>query len=129
MKTLTVYGASDDLIEADGIPGADEFYWRQSGTNTLILVQDRKPKLYIHCFYGYKNITACWCFAVSPIDEDEPLPDWDIRITRSPIKAYSALLTMTVPDDVSMILHNDTTENDNYFDEPDFDEDFPGEER
>lgn len=37
MKTLTVYGASDDLVESEGLPGCDECWHvhrRPAGTLT-----------------------------------------------------------------------------------------------
>jgi hypothetical protein len=102
MKTLTMYGASDDLVEADGIPGADEFDCYQP-----------RPGEDIHASFvlgGRMRIRAiydgCWSFAIGQVEEETPLPDWPIRISQHE-RGYSTLVEIDVPDDVSLIRERD----------------------
>lgn len=96
MKTLSMFGASDDLIEASGVFGAREFY--ATGTDgTYMGSFNLGGKMRIHALYD-----GCWSFAVGQVDEEIPLPDWPIRIGRAPECAYSTLLEINVPDDVRL---------------------------
>ena len=92
MKTLQMFGASDDLIEISGIKGADEFNIVEDGP--YIASFNISGKIRIHVIYD-----GCWCFAPGQVDEDIPLPDWPIRIKQSKEKEYSTLLEIDVPDD------------------------------
>lgn len=95
MKTFSMYGASDDLIEASGVRGAKEFYSLEDGTYHGSF--NLGGKMRIHAIYD-----GCWSFAVGQIDEEIPLPDWPIRIGRTPECAYSTLLEIDVPDDAKL---------------------------
>ena len=96
MKTASFYGASDDLIEIAGVPGADEFNICKDGP--YIATFNLGGKVRIHAFYD-----GCWSFAVGQVDEDIPLPDWPIRITQHE-KGYSTQLEIDVPDDTKVFL-------------------------
>lgn len=97
METVTIYGASDDLIETHGIHGCDEF----SRGGKLVyagFITINAPdggNLEIHCLYsGY------WCFGVgSAMAPDyDKLPEWPIRRTFGTRKRYSETLEIDVPD-------------------------------
>lgn len=118
MKTLRMYGASDDLIEASGVAGAieasgvagaDEFGAWCSGEIAATFVLGGRMR--IHALY---TKVGCWGFAISQVDEDVQLPDWPIRISQynDGIRpsGYSTLLEIDVPDDATLIKEgsNDT---------------------
>ena len=45
-----------------------------------------------------------WMVGIAPLDEDNPIPDWGITLGASPDCAYSAGLTLTVPDGTTLTL-------------------------
>lgn len=99
MKTLTVYGYSDDNVVFDGIPGADEFgcYGDTPYRGFYRLISASQDiELHIHVIYH-----GHWCFAVGPESGDsEEMPDWAIRRVWGGECAYSETLQIDVPDDV-----------------------------
>lgn len=97
MKTLTIYGSSDDLIEMDGIRGATEFCI--CSDDDIIGSFQVGGKIRIHAIY---DNNGCWCFAIGKVDEGVPLPDWPIRITNAK-NDYSTYVEIDVPDDVSLV--------------------------
>lgn len=96
MRTLTIYGASDDLIESDGLPGCDEFNVYPDGSYAgAFRVQSKESTITVHCIYA-----GHWCFAVGPEDDDyEKLPDWPIRRKWGDNSAYSETIEIDCPDD------------------------------
>lgn len=74
---ITIYGASDDLIEVEGCEGADEFNSYEHGPVMWRgdLIAPDGDALRVHALYG-----GCWSVAVGQVDEDRPLPDWDIDV-------------------------------------------------
>jgi hypothetical protein len=99
MKTLTIYGASDDLVEAHGIPGGDEFtVYPDTPYVGQIHVRARDGKLNIHVIYD-----GSWAFAIAPQDGDnDTLPPWKIDRMFGTESAYSETVTIDVPDDAKM---------------------------
>lgn len=90
-QTAVFYGSSDDLIEVEGVKGADEFGvyvsdGRYHGSFNL------GGQMRIHAIYD-----GCWSFAVGQVGEDIPLPDWPIRILAQPGTPYSMRLEIDVP--------------------------------
>lgn len=96
MKTMTMYGASDDLIEIGGVPGADEFYAEGLGDDLVQGSFILGGRMRIRVLYD-----GCWSFAISQLDEGFPIPEWPIRITNHE-RGYSILLEIDVPDDVAI---------------------------
>lgn len=96
MKTFTIYGASDDLIEIGGVPGADEFYAQQLRGCPVMGSFVLGGKMRVRAIYD-----GCWSFAVGQVDEDIPLPEWPIRVSQHE-RGYSTLLEIDVPDDVGI---------------------------
>lgn len=96
MKTLKVYGASDDLIEIDGLNGRDEFGAYPKGNYAgYMALRSRGVCVHIHAIYD-----GSWAFAVCPQDGDyEKSPDWPIRRTFGADVPYSETLEIDVPDD------------------------------
>lgn len=99
MKTLKVFGASDDLIEFSGIEGADEFYAKETREDLMGVwwVSTGKDVVEIRAYYlGY------WAFLVAPefdCNDGERMPDWKITRTWGTDVAYSETVTIEVPDD------------------------------
>jgi len=97
MQTAVFYGASDDLIEVEGVKGADEFGAYVGGAAGIHATFNVGGKLRVHAIYD-----GCWCFAVGQVDEDIALPDWPLRIGMQPGTPYSTRLEIKVPDDVKI---------------------------
>lgn len=74
---ITIYGASDDLIEVEGCDGADEFNSYERGPVMWRgdLIAPDGDAMRVHALYD-----GCWSVAVGQVDEDKPLPDWDIDV-------------------------------------------------
>jgi hypothetical protein len=97
---ITIYGASDDLVEVDGCEGADEFnvygedgkvHWHGDFTGPGATEQLR-----VHAIYD-----GCWHFSVGQVDEDVKLPPWPLVIrqgTKSEECDYSAVLLIDAPE-------------------------------
>lgn len=94
---MKMYGASDDLIEVEGIPGSDEF--EADGGNDLLMGS--------FVVGGVIRVRAiydgCWSFSVGQVDEDVPLPEWPISLGQHPECDYSALLEIEVPDHTTIV--------------------------
>lgn len=106
MKLLTVYGASDDLIEASGIKGEDEFnsYKSPYAGKLIVTSKSAKAKISIHCIYH-----GHWCFGIGPDDGDyDVMPDWTITRTWGEDTPYSETVKIECPDDaVLKFIEND----------------------
>lgn len=96
MKTLTVFGASDDLVESHGITGADEFNAIDGGR---LFISSSEGALHLWCFY---TPAGTWAVGVSQIDEDAATPSWPIRIVQSSECRYSMQLEIDCPDDARL---------------------------
>jgi hypothetical protein len=94
MQTAKFYGASDDLIEIEGVKGADEFNVYNRDENLHHGSFNLGGKMRIHAIYD-----GCWSFAIGQVDEEIPLPDWPCRVKS---EGYSAVLEIEVPDDVKV---------------------------
>lgn len=95
MAKVTIYGASDDLIEVEGIDGADEFndtsgHWRglleaPNGEAAIVYV-DYRPD-------------GTWTVALGVFEEGILLPAWPQSFEVNPANCeYSVTATIEVPD-------------------------------
>jgi len=97
--TITIYGASDDLVEVSGCEGADKFnIYSQTWTGDLAAPDGSQMRVYVR----YED-NGCWSAGVSQVDEDHPLGGWAVTITQAAAlnpdnPGYSALLTVDAPD-------------------------------
>lgn len=96
---ITIYGASDDLVEVDGCEGADEFgsygyegtavHWRGDfiapGGGTI------PEQLRVYAIYD-----GCWHFSLGQVLEDVPLPPWPATFTQHE-RGDSVLLSIDAP--------------------------------
>lgn len=65
--TVTIYGASDDLIEVDGhVTGCDEY---PSEDDHFVLIGEA-GKVRVRVWYTERGL---WAIAAAPVDEDTPM--------------------------------------------------------
>jgi hypothetical protein len=96
MKSIKIYGASDDLIEIDGdCKGCEEY--ATGGEGPLmgkISLKSGDDYVVIFCIYA-----GSWAFAVCPQDGDCDRMPWDVFYSFGRDSAYSQTLEISVPDD------------------------------
>lgn len=96
---ITIYGASDDLVEVDGCPGADEFnVYRTDGAimwhgDFVASGTHASEQMRVYAIFD-----SCWHFSVGQVHEDLPVPDWGNIIQQAPDCAYSAILSIEAPE-------------------------------
>lgn len=100
MQTAIFSGASDDLIEIEGVKGADEFNVIADGP--YIAAFNLGGQMRVHAIYD-----GCWSFAVGQVDEDVQLPDWPVRLSMQPGVAHSTRLEIDVPSNVKVFREKD----------------------
>jgi len=94
MALLTVYGASDDLVEISGIKGADEFNCNGSWVGVIEAPDGDTALLYV----DYRN-NGCWTVTVGRFEEDYKLPTWAVVISsKDELCRYSTYAEIIVPD-------------------------------
>jgi hypothetical protein len=96
MPELKVYGHSDDLIELDGIKGADEFS-KPSGAWVGVLEAPNGDTALLYVDYRHNG---CWTASLGIYEEGYKLPEWPVTVTTDAKYAneYSTLTTITVPE-------------------------------
>lgn len=97
MQRAIFSGASDDLIEIEGVKGGDEYSGMTGRDEIVAGTFNVGGKLRVRALYD-----GCWSFAVGQVDEDIPLPDWPISVTQHPETPYSVALVIECPDDVKV---------------------------
>ena len=94
MATLLIYGASDDLVEATGIKGADEFSTDGHWTGVLESSDGDTALVYV----DYRD-NGCWTVSLGLFEEDHHLPDWRVSVfSDEDLCKYSAIASIEVPD-------------------------------
>ena len=94
---ITIYGASDDLVEVEGCEGADEFTvdsrnrWQGDlvalgGTEQMRVRAEFDP-----------DGSGCWVISLSQTDESVPFPAWGNGVEQSS-SGYSTLVSVDAPD-------------------------------
>ena len=97
MQTAVFYGASDDLIEIEGIKGADEFGMPFSDTRIDVSF----PFVLGGVMKVYALYDGCWHFSIGPVGEGIPLPNWPVRYKLHE-RGYSVQLEIDVPDNIKL---------------------------
>ena len=97
---ITIYGASDDLVEVQGCEGADEFGVYNDRWQGDLVGPDATQQMRVHCWY---DDGGCWQVGVGQTIEDCQLPAWPITITQQPhgregVPGYSARLAIDAPE-------------------------------
>lgn len=96
MSTVTFYGASGDLVEVDGVEGADEFGAYSSDPlrwHGDLIAPGGTDAMRVYAIYD-----GCWHFSVGQADEIAPFPEWPVRIRQHTHKDHSVRLEIDVPD-------------------------------
>ena len=96
---ITIYGASDDLVEVGGCEGADEFNVRDRWQADLV-APGGTEQMRVHCWY---DDDGCWQVGVGQVLEDVQLPAWPVSITQAQAMnpdnpGYSAMLSIDAPE-------------------------------
>ena len=104
MKTLKFEGHSDDTFGEYGITHKDVDNCA-SGKPIQCLINSREGRLLVVGQYAESHLSGCWIIGVSMADEDEPIPEWPIRV-KSAENGYSPQLEIVVPDDADLIFYN-----------------------
>ena len=96
MKSIKIYGASDDLIEIEGsCKGCDEYGTGGSGPLMgKITLSSGDDVVMIYCIY-----VGSWAFAVCPQSGDYDRMPWDVVYSFGSDTSYSQTLDISVPDD------------------------------
>ncbi|MCD6052144.1 MAG: hypothetical protein K0Q55_3562 [Verrucomicrobia bacterium] len=102
-RTLKIFGAKDYLVCLEGGIASDAGNELNALTHPLLRehgyfgilhlsISDQEPGLYIHPIYS-----GNWSFAVSPDQEDGPMPLWPIKRSWGTINQHSETLEIEVP--------------------------------
>lgn len=106
MNTLTFQGYSDDTFACEGRGIDVDFDNCANGEPIYMRVQASDGALIVIGQYA-AGPSGGWHIAVAPInpgtDDEQHIADWPIAISRSE-REYSALLTISAPDDVAVWL-------------------------
>ena len=98
MSELTIYGASDDLVEAEGIDGADEFGTSGNWTGVLEAPSGETALVYV----DYRK-SGTWTVALGQFEEDYALPAWPVAFAVDPkLCGYAVAARITVPDGTTL---------------------------
>ena len=99
MRRITIYGASDDLMEVEyeGSPGRqsdepDEMSAIQGG---VISITDGQEGLLVTAGYSMGGVASTWCVGVAQLDDGVPLPKWPLEFVDK--HKYSVGLIVEVP--------------------------------
>lgn len=95
---IRIYGASDDLVEVEGAT-REEFSAYGDDRWLGVLASPSGEQLLLTAEYTGRGT---WAIGVAPVDEDIPMPSWPISVGQAMENRYSAMLTITVPDGVTL---------------------------
>lgn len=105
MATITIYGASDDLVEIEiqGEEGRGRFeadaYDRGK---TMILTIPDGTGMRVYAEYSPTDLGGgVWMIGIAQLGEDQPIPDWPIRYLTAE-NGYSPTLVIETPKDVTV---------------------------
>ncbi len=96
MKSIKIYGASDDLVEIEGdCKGCDEYGAVGSGPLMgVITLKSGDDSIKVFCVYD-----GSWAFAVCPQSGDYERMPWETSFAFGVDVGYSQTIDMLVPDD------------------------------
>jgi hypothetical protein len=100
---ITIYGASDDLVEVAGCEGADEF---NSDDWCADLVAPDGSQMRVGARY---EINGCWSLNVSQTSDEHEIPGWPVAVTQQPAMnpdnpGYSPLLSIDAPEGTQLVV-------------------------
>ena len=101
--TITISGASDDLIEIDGCEDADEFCNPQSGTVKLAgnFVAPDGSGVRLYALYD-----GTWSFALGLMDEDHQWAGWPVTVEQGD-RDYNTLVRLEAPAGTRFVLDDE----------------------
>lgn len=105
MRTVKIYGWSDDLIEVEGCEGGDEFSSYQRGPIMWrgdLIAPGGREAMKIRAIFDDDG-DCCWSFAIGQAIEGIACPSWPVRITQHPDSENSVLLEIDVPDGTKLL--------------------------
>ena len=95
---ITIYGASDDLVEVEGCEDADEF--DVYGEGRLLWRGDfvapgshARQQMRVYGIYD-----GCWHFSAGQVDESVPLPTWPLTIRQGTAPEHAEYTTVLAID-------------------------------
>lgn len=99
-KTLSFYGASDDLFECEGAIREEIGCFSKPGVYHLKSVEGE-----LHVV-GYYQDTGIWSVGVAPVTEGATMPVWPSAYQVHE-NGYSPMLTLEVPDDTQLVMDDE----------------------
>lgn len=97
MSRITIYGASDDLVEVTGHID-DEFGVGSNGVWEGELIAPSGEGLRVSIVY---TSAGTWSAGIAPLDEDVPLPLWPVGLEVAET-GYSTAIGITVPEGTTL---------------------------
>lgn len=98
MKQLTFEGHSDDTAGCYWSGGNVDHDDCASGSLRVFRVRHGGHRMVVNMIYGAGGM---WVIGIGPVEDDEPLPPWDMAWS---FERYSAVLQLYVPDDTEVAL-------------------------
>jgi hypothetical protein len=96
-RRLKFYGASDDLFEIEGTfrnePGEIGCF---DSPAVVKVWSPSEGELAVVAMYAPAGVAACWSIGIMPVDDDIPIPSWQMDWSAD---GYTTELALTVPDD------------------------------
>lgn len=90
---MRIYGASDDLVEIEGVDGGDEIGCYEQ--DVVVTVEEPGGPGAVRVTMSYVA-GGVWAATISQIDEDAPIP-WPVIVTS---RRYSTVVDIACPSDV-----------------------------
>lgn len=105
VATITIYGASDDLVEIE-IRGEYERKCFEADAydrgRTVFLTVSDGTGMRVYAEYSPTDLGGgVWMIGVAQLGEDQPIPDWPMKF-RTAENGYSPELVIKVPEDVTV---------------------------
>ncbi len=96
---LVIYGVSDDLIEIEGDLRGE---YDVSNRAAVLKLTSSEGKLMVFVMYAPKPINVpVWTIGISPMDEDEPIPQWPVKFVPAET-GYGVALVLDCPNDLQI---------------------------
>lgn len=99
-RSVSFQGASDDCIEIDGCPGADEFYVNRHDFG-LFKLSSEEEEAQLVVRVAYEGSNGVWSVGFMPVEEGVAVPPWPIR-WGLPMNDYTACVEVVCPTDVTL---------------------------
>ncbi len=102
MRTIKIYGTSDDLFEIEGSKKEEPDEIGCYDKPVAVSIIDKQGNgLIVGGFYSlnkWKSETSSWKIVIELLEEDKHLPNWNMKWGTNS-NGYSPELTIEIPDD------------------------------